>query len=380
MNGDNAANDQQVAIPRWLLAELTYRCPQQCPYCSNPTDYVNQLDSELSTDEWKRVLTEARQLGAVQLGFSGGEPCVRQDLEQLVAYGRQLGYYTNLITSGMGLSEQRIIALKARGLDHIQISFEASSEQLNNRLGGCDSFQHKIAMARAVKANGYPMVLNIVLHRHNIDDIEAILHFAKSLEADFVELANTQYYGWAFTNRDNLIPSQRQLANAEAVTDRFRAQHAGKMKVYFVVPDYYEDRPKRCANGWGTTFIAVTPSGEVLPCQNAKVIPGFDIPHVSQHSLEWIWRESMLFNHYRGTDWMQEPCRSCDEKWQDLGGCRCQAFLLTGDASATDPVCAKSTRRSTVIRLVDEEGPQTPLVFRNSQNSRALIKNGREFK
>ncbi len=371
-------NSKAKNIPLWFLAELTYRCPQQCPYCSNPLNYSSSFANELSTAEWKKVLAEGRKLGATQLGFSGGEPCVRQDLEELVGHARQLGYYTNLITSGMGLTVDRVTQLRNVGMDHIQLSFEASEEKLNNELAGCDSFQHKLEIAKAIKQQGFPMVLNIVLHRRNIDFIEEILHFAKLLQADYVELANTQYYGWALANRESLLPTKKQLVDAERVTNLFREQHAGDMKVYFVVPDYYENRPKRCSNGWGTTFISVTPDGYVLPCQSAQVLPGLEFPNVKSHSLEWIWHDSPLFNQYRGTDWMTEPCRSCDEKLQDLGGCRCQAYLLAGDATKADPICDKSPEHQKVVLITAAQNISPaikPLIFRNPQNAAKVSNN-----
>lgn len=234
-------------IPLWLLAELTYACPLQCPYCSNPVNYPETRQQELSSQEWVRVMREARELGAVQLGFSGGEPLVRQDLEELVTEARQLGFYTNLITSSVGMDAARVARLKAAGLDHIQVSFQGSDAQSSALMAGTDAFEHKLAMAREIKRQGYPMVLNFVLHRHNIDQVGELLELADSLKADFVELANTQYYGWALHNREQLLPSREQLQRAEAVTNEFRAQQTRPMQIFFVVPDYYEDRPKACS-------------------------------------------------------------------------------------------------------------------------------------
>ncbi len=363
--------------PLWLLAELTYRCPLQCPYCSNPVD-IAHYDHELNTDAWIRVLREARALGAMQLGLSGGEPLVRRDLETLIAEAHELGYYSNLITSGVGMDAARVARFKEAGLDHIQISFQASDEDLNNYLGGTDSFQHKLDMARAVKAQDYPMVLNIVIHRQNIDQIEDILRMTIELKADYVELASTQYYGWSKLNLDTLLPTRAQLERAEAIAHDYQVRMKDRMKILYVVPDYYENRPKACMNGWGSIFLTITPDGTALPCHAASQLPGLEFPNVREHSIEAIWSQSDAFNHFRGYDWMQEPCRSCPEKTKDYGGCRCQAYMMTGDATAADPVCDKSPHHATLQRDVERIGRiaatddirEHPLVFRNMRNSR----------
>ncbi len=364
--------------PLWLLAELTYRCPLQCPYCSNPLD-IARYQQELETDDWLRVLREARELGAMQLGFSGGEPLVRRDLETLIAEARRLGYYSNLITSGVGMDVERVARFKESGLDHIQISFQASDEELNNLLGGTASFRHKVEMARAVKAQGYPMVLNIVLHRRNIDQIEDIIRMTIELEADYVELASTQYYGWSRVNVDALLPTRAQLARAEAIAHDYQARMKDRMKIIYVVPDYFENRPKACMNGWGAVFLTIAPDGSALPCHAASSLPGLSFPNVRDHSVREIWYDSEAFNHFRGFDWMPEPCRSCPEKTRDFGGCRCQAYMLTGDATATDPVCDKSPHHGALLAdvariesLSDADAAARPLVFRNMRNSRKL--------
>jgi pyrroloquinoline quinone biosynthesis protein E len=360
--------------PLWLLAELTYRCPLQCPYCSNPVDYALHA-AELGTDDWLRVLREARALGAMQLGLSGGEPLIRRDLEDLISEARTLGYYSNLITSGVGMDADRVARFKQAGLDHIQISFQASAEELNNFLGGTDSFKHKVEMARAVKAQGYPMVLNIVIHRHNIDQIEDIIRMTIELEADFVELASTQYYGWSRVNLEGLLPTREQLRAAEAVAHRYQDTMKDRMKIIYVVPDYYENRPKACMNGWGSIFLTIAPDGTALPCHAAQQLPGLAFPNVKLHSIEDIWYRSEAFACYRGDEWMQEPCRSCPEKSKDFGGCRCQAYMMTGDPRATDPVCDKSPHHGELVAEVERIGrlgSAKPLVFRNTRNSRRL--------
>ena len=363
------------AGPRWLLAELTYRCPLHCVFCYNPLDYTAQ-GAELGTDAWLRVLREARALGAVQLGFSGGEPLVRDDLEILIAEARGLGYYSNLITSGVGLNETRIRAFKDAGLDHIQLSFQDSTRELNDFLSSTRTFELKSKIARLIKAYDYPMVLNVVIHRLNVDHVGQILEMAEALGAEYVELANTQYYGWGHLNRDRLLPTREQLQRAEEVTNRFREKVGARMRVFFVVPDYFETRPKACMNGWGSVFLTVTPDGTALPCHAARMLPGLAFPNVAEADLAAIWYDSEGFNRYRGDAWMKEPCRSCPEKVKDFGGCRCQAFLLTGDPATADPVCDLSPHHALVTDAVlraREPGVQAqPIVFRDDRNSRRL--------
>ncbi|KVF79529.1 pyrroloquinoline quinone biosynthesis protein PqqE [Burkholderia sp. FL-7-2-10-S1-D7] len=374
----SAAARPEVGLPLWLLAELTYRCPLQCPYCSNPLDFARQ-ETELNTEQWFKVMAEARRMGAAQIGFSGGEPLVRPDLVRLITEARRLGYYTNLITSGIGLTEEKIVRFREAGLDHIQISFQASDAEVNNMLAGSrKAFAHKLEMARAVKRHGYPMVLNFVTHRHNIDDIDRIIELCLALEADYVELATCQYYGWAYLNRNALLPTREQLVRAERITDEYRARLAAQdhpCKLIFVTPDYYEERPKACMNGWGSLFLIVTPDGTALPCHGARQLP-IEFPNVSDHDLRHIWYESSGFNRFRGDSWMNQPCRSCDEKDKDFGGCRCQAYMMTGDASNADPVCSKSPHHYIILKARDAAlappQPVAQLVFRSNYNSRKL--------
>ncbi len=365
-----------TAGPLWLLAELTYACPLQCPYCSNPVDFAH-IKNELDTDAWIRVLREARALGAAQLGFSGGEPLIRRDLEVLVEEGRRLGYYTNLITSGVGMDADRVRRLNDAGLDHIQLSIQASNSDLNDRIAGSGSFEHKIAMAREIKANGFPMVLNFVVHRDNIDYMREMLELAIDLEADYVELANAQYYGWALVNRDRLLPTRDQIARAQAVAEDYQQRYSGGMKIYYVIPDYYEHRPKACMDGWGKVFLSIAPDGMALPCQAARNLPGIDYPNVRDRDVEWIWHESPAFNRFRGEAWMKEPCCSCPDRSKDYGGCRCQAYLLTGDPANADPVCDKSSHHDVVLEALDRvhrpgaSNIEVPLVYRNTRNSKS---------
>ncbi len=335
--------------PLWLLCELTYKCPLHCAWCNNPLDSGNYSD-ELSTGEWKRVMREARALGGLQLGLSGGEPMLRKDVEELVAEGERLGFYTNLITSGMGLTQERLADLKKAGLKHIQLSIQACDPARGDELVGARGAEHKLAILRDIKAMGFPVVLNVPLSRHNIDEVGPLLGLAEELDVDFVELANLQYYSWALANRAELFPTKAQIERAEAIVHAARARLGSRMTIYFVVPDYYDARPKACMNGWGSIHLTIGPDGAALPCQEARVIKGLEFPNVRERSLEWIWRSSPTFELFRGDGWMKEPCRSCDEKKKDFGGCRCQAMLLTGDAANTDPVCAKSPHR----HLIDE--------------------------
>ncbi|HJV02239.1 MAG TPA: pyrroloquinoline quinone biosynthesis protein PqqE [Burkholderiaceae bacterium] len=367
-----------IAPPMWLLAELTYRCPLHCAFCYNPVDYAANRN-ELSTEQWLDVLRQGRQLGAAQLGFSGGEPLLRDDLEQLVAEGRRLGYYTNLITSGIGLTEQRIAALKAAGLDHIQLSFQDSTREMNDFLSSTRTFDLKARVARLIKQYDYPMVLNVVLHRYNLDHVERIIDMALEMGVEYLELANTQYYGWGMVNRAQLMPTREQLERAEAVVNACRARIGSRLRILFVVPDYFEARPKACMNGWGSVFLDVAPDGAALPCHAARTIPGMTFPNVTEQSLKQIWYESEAFNKFRGDAWMKEPCRSCDDKHKDYGGCRCQALALTGDAANADPVCSKSPQHGDIVKIVRQAqasqvaaGREAPLVFRSDANSRLL--------
>jgi pyrroloquinoline quinone biosynthesis protein E len=314
-------------------------------------------------------------MGAVQLGFSGGEPLLRKDLEQLVAHARQLGFYTNLITSGIGLTEKRIAALKDAGLDHIQLSFQAANAEDNDLIGNKrHSFAQKREVARLVKAYDYPMVLNFCLTAQNIDQIDDVMALSCELEGDFVELATVQYYGWAYVNRNRLLPTQSQLREAEAKVNRFRDGQSGKgPKFIFVTPDYYEERPKTCMNGWGTTFLTVTPDGTALPCHSARILP-LRFPNVRDLSLQDIWHVDAGFNYFRGTDWMTSPCSTCDEKHKDFGGCRCQAYMLTGDMYAADPVCSKSPDHHRILaaRMRAGQSTSSSLVYRDPKTLIAL--------
>lgn len=336
-------------IPTTLLAELTHRCPLHCPYCSNPLDLI-RAESELTTDDWKRVFTQARALGVLQLGLSGGEPLLRKDLEELAAHARQEGLYSTLVTSGLGLTRARAERLKEGGLEHIQISIQDSDPEVAERIAGVRSVKHKQAAAALVRELGFAFTVNVVLHRANLDRLEEIIDLAADLGADRVELANTQYYGWGLENRAALMPTRIQVERSREAAERAIQRYRGRMQITYVLPDYYEAYPKACYGGWGKLYLVVTPNGAVLPCHGATQITGMRFDDVRSHSLEWIWQESEAFRAFRGDSWMKEPCRSCPRKTVDFGGCRCQAFALTGDAANTDPVCTLSPLR----RVVDE--------------------------
>lgn len=340
-----------LPAPLGLLAELTHRCPLGCPYCSNPLVLDNRAD-ELDTATWARVFREAASLGVLQVHLSGGEPAARRDLKEIVAAARDESLYSNLITSGVGLTPQALNALADAGLDHVQISIQDSEQQSADTIAGYKgAFARKNALAAEVVKLGLPLTVNIVVHRANIGHVEAMVDMALALGAGRVEIAHVQYYGWALKNRAALMPSREQVEGAVDEVERLRAKHHGRIVIDAVVPDYYARFPKPCVGGWGRRSLNVTPAGKVLPCHAAEVIPGLEFWNVRNHSLNEIWRSSPAFMAFRGTDWMQEPCKSCAMKEKDFGGCRCQAFLIAGDARAADPVCHLSPHHARVAEL-----------------------------
>jgi PqqA peptide cyclase len=360
--------------PYALLAEITYRCPLHCPYCSNPVAASlceaprrpqggSCSDGDLSTDEWRRVIREAAALGVLQIGFSGGEPLVRRDLPDLVRAAREANLYTNLITSGIGLDDDRMGALRNAGLDSVQLSFQSDNTDLADEIAGARAHQHKLDAAAKIRAAGIPLSLNFVIHRRNIDRLLQMIELAESLQAERVELANVQFYGWAFLNRAALLPTREQVVRAREIATAAKVRLAGKIDIFYVLPDYYENRPKPCLSGWGQRYLTVNPIGEVLPCPTASsAIPDLRFENVRARELDWIWRESESFNRFRGTEWMPEPCQSCPQREIDFGGCRCQAALLTGNAANTDPVCTLSPNRAGVdalLRNLNSSGGET---------------------
>jgi len=333
--------------PLALIAELTHRCPLHCVYCSNPLELV-AAKAELTAEDWNRIFREAAAMGMLHVHLTGGEPLARQDLAELVTTAHDAGLYTNLITSGIGLSGERLQSLVKAGLDHIQLSFQDAREAEANWIAGAKAQSHKVAMAQSIRRFPIAFTVNLVVHRQNLDHLEEMLAFVEQLEPGRIEIAHAQYYGWALKNRDFLMPTPAQVEHSVRVVADAQKRLAGKVRIDSVVPDYYARYPKACMGGWGQRLLLIDPSGQVLPCHAAGVIPGMRFDKVQEHSLSWIWNESEAFQRFRGDTWMQEPCRSCDRRTEDFGGCRCQAFLLTGDARATDPVCSLAPTRSLI--------------------------------
>jgi pyrroloquinoline quinone biosynthesis protein E len=357
-----------VSRPYVLVAELTYRCPLRCAYCSNPTEPQDR--PALAGADWLRVLGEASELGVVQVHFTGGEPLLRDDLEALVARAAELELYSNLITSGLPLTRARLADLQAAGLCALQLSFQAARPGSSAVIAGIDAFAHKRQVAAWARELELPLTVNVVLHRQNLDEVGAIIALAEELGAERLELANTQFLGWAHRNRDALMPSRAQLDAARAVVAAARDRLRGTMELLFVLPDYHADRPRTCMAGWGERYVVVTPDGRAMPCHAAHILP-LAFPDLRDHSLAWAWNDSEAFRRYRGTDYLREPCRSCDQREVDHGGCRCQAFLLTGDATAADPVCELSPQHDLVVAAraaAASDGP--PLTLRRLRVAR----------
>jgi pyrroloquinoline quinone biosynthesis protein E len=340
--------------PLGLLAELTHRCPLGCPYCSNPLA-LDKRGDELDAATWARVFHEAAALGVLQVHLSGGEPAARRDLSDIVKSAREAGLYSNLITSAVGLTPRTLAVLAESGLDHVQISIQDSDEASADHIAGYKGASaRKRAIAGEVVRLGLPLTINMVVHRANIDRIEAMVALALSLGASRIEIAHVQYYGWALKNRAALMPTREQVDAAVRQVEMLRVRHHGQIVIDAVVPDYYARFPKPCVGGWGRRSLNVTPAGKVLPCHAAEVIPGLEFWNVRERSLADIWRASPAFSAFRGTDWMREPCRSCERREQDFGGCRCQAFLIAGDARVADPVCHLSPHHPLVVQLAEE--------------------------
>jgi PqqA peptide cyclase len=360
----------QTRNPLLLIAELSYKCPLHCPYCSNPLTIGDaRYSEELSTEDWVRVFHEAAELGVLQLALTGGEPLVRRDVEELASAARDAGLYSTLVTAGTPFTRARAEALREAGLDHVQVSIQDSDPIESDRIAGTKAYARKIEAARLARELGFPLTVNVVLHRQNLDRIEAIIALAEELGARRVELANTQYQGWAAINRTALMPTRAQLEHGERVVHEARERLGPRMEILWVLPDYYEEYPKPCMGGWGRDAMVVTPNGDVLPCQAASTIPGLEIENARDRPLGEIWFESGAFQRFRGTDWMPEPCRSCplDRQELDFGGCRCQALALVGDASAVDPVCHLSPHHDLVVaarEAAQEEPEGAELVYR----------------
>jgi pyrroloquinoline quinone biosynthesis protein E len=344
--------------PLALIAEVTHRCPLHCVYCSNPLQLAG-TPTELSTDEWASVFQQSGKLGMLHAHFTGGEPLTRTDLVELIAAARAAGLYTNLITSGIGLNEQRLQALVDAGLDHIQVSFQDSREEAANWIAGAKAHAHKIELSKVIRRHKIAFTVNLVVHRQNLDHLEEMIAFIEQLEPERVEIAHTQYYGWALANRAALLPTRAQLEKAVEIVAAAEKRLAGRMRIDSVVPDYYAKYPKACMGGWGRRLMLINPAGKVLPCHAAEVLPGFSFENVRAKTLDWIWNESPSFQRFRGEDWMPEPCRSCERRVEDFGGCRCQAFLLAGDAVVTDPACSLAPSHVIVESAVREANEES---------------------
>ncbi len=342
-----------LSNPLALIAEVTHRCPLHCVYCSNPMQLAGTKE-ELSTEEWTNVFQQCGKLGMLHAHFTGGEPLARTDLTELISAARAAGLYTNLITSGIGLSDQRLHALVNAGLDHIQISFQDSREDAANWIAGAKAHAHKIELSRVIRQYKIAFTVNLVVHRQNLDHLEEMIAFIEQLNPERVEIAHTQYYGWALANRAALLPTRAQLEQAVAIIGEAEKRLAGKIRLDSVVPDYYAKYPKACMGGWGRRLMLINPAGKVLPCHAAEVLPGLSFENVRDKTLQWIWQESSSFRRFRGEDWMPEPCRTCDRRTEDFGGCRCQAFLLAGDATVTDPACSLAPSHAIVESAVHE--------------------------
>jgi pyrroloquinoline quinone biosynthesis protein E len=347
------ASAQRPPAPLGLLAELTHRCPLGCPYCSNPLA-LEPRAGELDTATWARVFREAAGLGVLQVHLSGGEPGARRDLPEITKAAHDAGLYTNLITSAVGITNETLAKLSDAGLDHVQISIQDNDPTLADRIAGYNgAYARKAALAAEVVRLKLPLTVNAVMHRANIAHVEDMVALALRLGAKRVEIAHVQYYGWALKNRAQLMPTREQVEKAVEAVEKLRKEHHGRIVIDAVVPDYYARFPKACVGGWGRRSINVTPSGKVLPCHAAETIPGLDFWNVREHSLADIWLNSPSFMAFRGTDWMQEPCRSCPKAKEDFGGCRCQAFALTGDARAADPVCHLSPHHARLAEIAE---------------------------
>ena len=349
----------KTLIPYAMLCELTHRCPLSCPYCSNPVE-LELKSNEISTDLWKTALSDGANIGILQAHFSGGEPTARKDLEELVNHASKIGLYTNLITSGVLINEGRLKKLYDAGLDHVQISIQDTDPKNSEKIAGFKGHQKKIETCSLIRKVGLPLTVNAVMHRQNLHNLKNMIELAVELDAERLEVAQVQYYGWALKNQTAFLPTREQLDEATIIVEKARTKYKGILAIDYVVPDYYAKKPKSCMGGWGRQFLNITPAGKVLPCHAAESLDFLNFDNLKEKSLAWIWEHSESFNRFRGTDWMPEPCQSCDRREIDWGGCRCQAFALTGNADATDPTCEFSPYRNVLDEPLSKAGSENP--------------------
>jgi PqqA peptide cyclase len=359
--------------PYTLVAELTYRCPLRCVYCSNPVDF-HRSRAELTTDEWRRVFSQAAELGVMQLHLSGGEPVLRDDLVGLIQHARAHDLYTNLITGGTLLDEDKLRRFRDAGLDHIQLSVQGAARESAEMIAGVRSHRKKLEVARLIRKIGFPLTLNVVIHRLNIAEVPQLITLALELGADRLELANTQFYAWAAENRRALMPTRDEYDRAKEIARAAIAKYRGTLEIAFVQNDYLSGEPKPCMGGWGRSYMCINPIGAVMPCHAAAVIPGLVFESIRDGALKKIWRDSPAMNAFRGDDWMMEPCRSCERKEIDFGGCRCQAFMLAGNAAEADPICRLSPHHGIVESMRKDSAADDPLIYRDAKTSRELGK------
>ena len=349
----------KTLIPYAMLCELTHRCPLSCPYCSNPVE-LELKSNEISTDLWKTALSDGANIGILQAHFSGGEPTARKDLEELVNHASKIGLYTNLITSGVLINEDRLKKLYDAGLDHVQVSIQDTDPNNSEKIAGFKGHQKKIKTCGLIRKVGLPLTVNAVMHRQNLHNLKNMIELAVELDAERLEVAQVQYYGWALKNQTAFLPTREQLDKATIIVEEARIKYKGILAIDYVVPDYYAKKPKSCMGGWGRQFLNITPAGKVLPCHAAESLNFLNFDNLKDKSLAWIWEHSESFNRFRGTDWMPEPCQSCDRREIDWGGCRCQAFALTGNADATDPTCEFSPYRNVLEEPLSKAGSENP--------------------
>ena len=363
INKDNSFSTPEkkskTLIPYAMLCELTHRCPLSCPYCSNPVE-LELKSNEISTDLWKTALSDGVNIGILQAHFSGGEPTARKDLEELVSHASKIGLYTNLITSGVLINEDRLKKLYDAGLDHVQVSIQDTDPKNSEKIAGFKGHQKKIETCGLIRKVGLPLTVNAVMHRQNLHNLKNMIELAVELDAERLEVAQVQYYGWALKNQTAFLPTREQLDKATVIVEEARIKYKGILAIDYVVPDYYAKKPKSCMGGWGRQFLNITPAGKVLPCHAAESLDFLNFDNLKEKSLAWIWEHSESFNRFRGTDWMPEPCQSCDRREIDWGGCRCQAFALTGNADATDPTCEFSPYRNVLEEPLSKAGSKNP--------------------